>query len=227
MKKLSVAIAAIAAGFMGMSSAQAYEAGDMILRVGAASVNPDDSSSDIKIGGSAVGNTGVGVKDNTQVGITGTYMLTSNIGIELLAATPFKHDITGKGLISSAFGVDNVGSVKHLPPTLSAQYYFADSKSAWQPYVGLGLNYTTFFSEELSGSAKSNLGASDLKLDDSWGLAVEAGFDYSFNSNWMVNVSVWKADIDTTATLNTALGKAEVDVQIDPIVYMVAVGYKF
>ena len=208
------------------TNAQAYEAGDMILRVGAASANPSDSSSNIKIQGiGSVAGTGVEVGSNTQVGLTGTYMLSPNLGIELLASTPFKHDIDAKGL--GGFNVKNLGSTKHLPPTLSVQYYPMGSGSAFQPYVGLGVNYTLFFSEELSSSAKNNLGASDLKLDDSVGLAGELGMDWAINDKWLLNVAVWKVKMNTTATLDTALGKAKVDVDIDPWVFMASAGYKF
>jgi outer membrane protein len=228
MKKLSMAIAVVAAGMMGMS-AQAYEAGDIVARVGLAKVAPDDDSSVLKVSGlGGVGGTGVEVDDDTQIGITGTYMLSPNFGIELLAATPFEHDISVNGL--GGLGVPSgtkLGSTKHLPPTLSAQWYPMGSGSSVQPYLGIGVNYTTFFSEKLTSGAKSALGASNLKLDDSFGLAFEAGLDWAINANWLVNLSVWKADIDTTATLDTALGKAKVDVEIDPMVYMLAVGYKF
>ncbi len=228
MKKLSIAIAAIAAGFMGMSSAQAYEAGDMILRVGAASVNPEDESDEAKIGGTdvadilGVSSVTVSADDNIQIGITGTYMLTPNWGIELLAATPFSHDVD---LVVDGSG-EKLGSIKHLPPTLSLQYYFMGSGSKFQPYVGVGLNYTLFFSEELTGDAE-DAGFSNLKLDDSIGLAVEAGFDYAIDEHWLINAAVWKIDIGTTAEVDLAGSTVEVDYDLDPWAFMVGVGYKF
>lgn len=214
------------AGLCGMASAHAYEAGDFVVRAGAALAQPEDSSGAIAINGiGKVAGTGAGVGDDTQLGLTASYIVAPHWGIELLAATPFEHEITGKGL--GGFGVHKIGSTKHLPPTLSVQYYFAEAESAWQPYVGLGINYTVFFSEKLSSEAKAGLGASHLELDDSVGLAMQAGLDWRIDRNWLINVAVWKVDIDTTATLNTALGKAKVDVDIDPWVYMLAVGYRF
>jgi outer membrane protein len=206
--------------------AMAHEVGDFVVRAGAALAQPEDSSSAISINGiGKVAGTGAGVGNDTQLGLTASYIVAPHWGIELLASTPFEHEITGKGL--GGFGVDKLGTTKHLPPTLSLQYYFAAPQSAWQPYVGVGINYTLFFSESVSREAKTGLGASDLQLDDSVGLALEAGLDWTLADHWLVNVSVWKADMDTTATVNTALGKAKVDVDIDPWVYMVAVGYRF
>nr|WP_320135111.1 OmpW family outer membrane protein [uncultured Amphritea sp.] len=186
------------------ANCMAYESGDMIVRMGAANVDPDTSNNTVVAG--------LDADDNTQLGITGTYMLTNNIGIELLAATPFKHDITINGT--------KVGETKHLPPTLTLQYYPMDSSSAFQPYIGLGVNYTTFFSESTTGA----LAGTELDLDSSWGLAGQLGIDYSINDQWLVNAAVWKMDINTDVEVDGAnLGELE----IDPMVYMMSVGYKF
>jgi len=210
----------------GAGSALAYEAGDIILRAGIASVQPDESSSALKVNGTAVGGTSVGVDNDEQLGLTGTYMLTSNIGVGLLAATPFEHDITARGLGAPI----NAGSTKHLPPTLTLQYFPMDSASDFQPYVGIGVNYTAFFDEQVDSDLEVALGESggDLKLDDSIGLALEAGFDYAIDEHWILNAAVWYIDIDTDAEFKFDSGtRVKADVDIDPWVYMVGVGYKF
>jgi outer membrane protein len=226
-KKVGQGVVAVAALALSTAAA-AYQPGDWIVRAGYASVNPDDSSNGLKLNGAGVAGTDVGVDNGTALGITASYIFAPHWGVEVLAATPFKHDITVSGL--SGLGVPDgttIGSTEHLPPTVSLQYYFADTASAWQPYVGVGVNYTTFFNEKVSSSAKTALGASNLNLDDSIGLAAEIGLDWAVNQNWLVNVSVWKADIKTDASLDTALGRVNTKVTIDPVVYMVAVGYKF
>lgn len=214
----------LAAGIALLSmTAHAHKQGDWILRAGAAVVEPDESSDalDTQAAGTLAG-TGVGVDPGSALGITVAYMLTDRIGIELLAATPFKHDITVQGVA----GLSDLGSVEHLPPTLSVQYYFLPG-SAIRPYIGVGVNYTTFFSEELSSSVESALGASNLDLDDSVGLAAQFGVDWQLGDRWLLNAAVWRIDIGTTATLDSALGQVEVDVDIDPWAYMVGLGYKF
>lgn len=180
------------------SQAFAYDKGDFVVRAGAVLVDPQ---------GDGALNGALDVDDNTQLGINMTYMFTDNIGLGVLGATPFEHDITLNGA--------KIGSTKHLPPTITAQYHF-DTGSAFKPYVGVGLNYTVFFEEE------STLG--DLELDDSVGVAFEAGVDYWVNDKWGVNFSIWKADIDSDAKLDGA----DLDtVEIDPLVYLLAASYKF
>ena len=153
--------------------------------------------------------------------------MTDNIGAEVLAATPFEHDLTAKGLAQYGFATTGLGSTDQLPPTLTFNYFLGSASSAIRPYVGVGVNYTTFFDKSLSAQARSELGASSLDLDDSYGLAYRAGIDWSLGDNWILNASMWKIDIDTEASFKSALGKVTVDSEIDPMVYMISLGYRF
>ena len=205
--------------------AQAFEAGDIIVRAGAVTVDPHEDSSAIStavtgpLGGKAT------LDSDTQLGLNFAYMVTDKIGIELLAATPFSHDVGVKGLGAPLDG--KFGSIKHLPPTLSVIYYPLEKNSAFQPYVGAGVNYTWFFDDKLSSHAEGN-GFNGLDLKDSWGLAALVGMDYMLTDSLMLNAQVRYIDIDTEATSNhAALGKVKVDVDVDPFVYMVGLGYKF
>ena len=205
--------------------AHAHQAGDIIVRAGAITVDPQESSSDIWVGalGMDVAGTKATLDSDTQLGLNFAYMLTNNIGIELLAATPFSHNVGVKGL----GGLDgNLGELKHLPPTLSVVYYPLDSSSAFQPYVGAGINYTWFFDTKLSSEAEGK-GFSGLDMKDSWGLAAQVGMDYMLTDNIMLNAQVRYIDIETTGTTNFGGSKVKVDVDVDPFVYMVGLGYKF
>ena len=224
-KALSMALVAVLAG--GSMVAQAYQKGDFVMRVGAVTVDPDSDSSDINLPGVPTLNTEV--DDDTQLGIIPMYMVTDNVGIELLAATPFEHDITlkGKGVKVPA------GSTKHLPPTLSVQWYPRGGKSGWQPFVGVGVNYTIFFDEEtdkqLDETLNAILGAEkvDLDLDNSFGLSAQAGVDIPFWNDWALSLEVWYIQIDTNATVRTDVGNVHFNTDIDPFVYNVGIAYRF
>lgn len=219
----SLLTASILAMALAAPLAQAYQAGDIILRAGAATVDPSEDSSPLKLNGAPLGGQAT-LDSDTQLGLTGTYMLSDHLGIGLLAATPFKHRVGLKGL-GALDG--KLADIKHLPPTLSLQYFPLPTASRLQPYVGAGLNYTLFFDEELTSQREAQ-GFSNLEPDDSWGLALEAGVDYALTDNLLLNASLWYLDIDTTASADlTGAGQVEVDVDVDPWVYMVGLGYKF
>jgi outer membrane protein len=130
--------------------------------------------------------------------------------------------------LSAANG--KLGSLKHLPPTLSVVYYPLDGKSAFQPYVGAGINYTWIYDEHV-GSEASAAGFSNFKAKNSWGMAWQVGADYMLTDSVMINAQVRYIDIDTRATVeNDAVApgtRARVNVDVDPFIYMVGLGYKF
>lgn len=217
------------AGFLSTGAAQAYEEGQWLTRFGVAHVSPNDDSGDVK----AFPGNGVSVDDETGVGVTLGYMFKDNWGIELLAALPFSHDINGEGPTLSGLG--KIASTDQLPPTLLVNYYPQVGIEGWHPYIGAGINYTVFFDEKASDSLEAAIGDSKVSLDDSIGLALQVGMDWDWRDNWFINTALWYIQIDTTADINFAggpatggaAGKTSVDVDIDPWVAMIGLGYRF
>lgn len=209
---------------------------DFSINVGAINVMPDESSSNLNVietvAGLPAGSTGVAVNNNTQLGLTFDYKFTENFGLQLIAATPFSHDLKVKG---SAIDGLNIGKTKHLPPTLMAQYHFTQH-AKFQPFVGVGLNYTTFFDEKVNGDLEGALIALDvttanddvsLSLSESWGLAVQAGFNYAINERMGVHFMVSKMAIDTTGNVKVNGATVQsVNVDIDPLVAMLGFRWK-
>jgi outer membrane protein len=208
-KMLKSAVAMALAGGLFAGAAQAYEAGNMLFRVGAYGVFPESNNLSNVLG---LGEN-LEVDDGYSLGFNFTYMVNPNIGVEVLAALPFQHDIKVTG------GVGNVGEVKHLPPVVSVQYHFMPQGTV-HPYVGLGLNYTMFFSEKTKGALE---GAS-LKLDDSWGIAGQVGIDIDVAPNWFVNADLRYISIESDAKVN-GVGIGSVD--INPWVIGLTVGTRF
>ncbi len=136
-----------------------------------------------------------------------SYFFTPNIAAELVLTYPQKHTVKAGGT--------EIGSLKHLPPTLSVQYHFTDL-GAFKPYVGAGLNYTRFSSVDLPAP---------VSIDkNSFGLAVGAGFDYEIQKNIYFNIDVKKVQIKTTVSAGgTDLG----DFKVDPLLVGVGIGFRF
>ncbi|OMQ27177.1 outer membrane protein OmpW [Serratia oryzae] len=213
MKKTTLVVLA---AMMAPMFASAHQAGDFLFRAGTATVRPNAGSDNV------LGQGSFGVNNNTQLGLTFGYMVTDNIGVELLAATPFNHNVSLKGSAVSG----DIASVKHLPPTLMAQYYFGDKQDKLRPYLGLGLNYTMFFDEKFNDYGKS-AGLSNLDLKNSWGVAAQAGLDYNLDEHWMLNMSVWWMNIETQVRFDAGDQHQNIDTRLDPFVFMFGAGYRF
>ena len=101
----------------------------------------------------------------------------------------------------------------------------------FQPFVGVGLNWTTFFDTSVV-PALSDAGITGLDLDDSFGIAAQVGADWMINDNWLINLDVRWINIESDATLSGTAFAPENAVQIgtvaiDPFVYAINVGYNF
>ncbi|CNC74288.1 outer membrane protein W [Yersinia frederiksenii] len=211
MKKVTLALLAVAT--LASTAVSAHQAGDYIFRAGTATVRPNAGSDDV------LGYGSFKADNNTQLGLTFSYLITDNIGVELLAATPFRHKI---GLEPTG----NIAEVKQLPPTLMAQYYFRDKQDKLRPYLGIGLNYTTFYDEKFNNTG-SSAGLTDLSVKDSWGVAGQAGLDYMVSENWMLNMSVWWMNIETDVKFKAGGEEQTIHTRLDPWVFMFGAGYRF
>lgn len=206
----TVAVALMMSAIVPMSpSAQASEKGDWMVRLRAIAVLPSPDATVTPIGG------GVDIEDQYVPELDITYFLSEKWALELiLAVTP--HDITHQPT-----GLD-IGEVWLLPPTLTLQYHLQPDHSWFRPYVGVGLNFTTFFDH---GDASPLV--FDADFDESVGLAFQIGADFPIDEHWSINVDVKKVMIDTDVKLNTALGPIEAEVGIDPLIVGIGLSYRW
>lgn len=222
--KQTLAISCLAAAALAATSlpAQAYEAGDWVFRARLISVNPDEDSSAVAVNGTPIAGSGVSVNNDLVPEVDFTYMLNSHWGMELILGTS-SHDVKGQGPVIGTLG--NIIDSKVLPPTLTLQYHFSPSSNI-RPYAGVGLNYTHFYDESVTGGLAQP--GARVNIDDSWGLAAQAGVDVDVSKDWFVNFDVKYIDINTTAKFkNTTVGNVAVDVDIDPWVFGIGIGTTF
>ncbi|MEV4782169.1 OmpW/AlkL family protein [Burkholderia sp. LMU1-1-1.1] len=205
-KTKAIAAAVLATLGMGvaMGSAVAQES-PWLVRVRAVNLNTADKSDPV---GGVGASDRLTVSDKTIPEFDISYFFTPNLAAELVLTYPQKHDVYLDGA--------NIGTFKHLPPSLLVQYHFTPD-APLKPYVGAGINYTTLSKVRLLN------GQASLE-HDSVGLVVQAGVDYAIDKQWSLNFDVKKAQIRSDVMIGGAKASR---VKVDPLMIGVGVGYRF
>ncbi len=209
----------LAALLSSLSAPALAEQGDWLVRLRGIVVAPTEDSSAVL---PTFPGASVSVDNAIVPELDFTYFLTNNIGAELILATS-PHDISGEGSLSA---LGEIADTMALPPTLLVQYHFMPDSSV-RPYVGAGVNWTIFYSEDAKPSLIDAVGPTSVSLEDSVGWAVQAGVDFDLNERFFLNLDVKYIDMDTTATLNSGGLINTVDVDLNPIVAGVGIGMRF
>jgi outer membrane protein len=203
MKKSTVVIGMAALGFIA-GEAMAQQSPWMV-RARAVNISPANKSD--PIGGTGASNR-LSVSNKTIAEVDISYFFTPQWAAELILTYPQKHDVALDGT--------NIGSFKHLPPTLTLQYHFMPDAQL-SPYVGAGVNYTNI-------SGVNLLGGTGGLNHSSWGLAVQAGVDFKLDKNWSLNLDVKKIQISSDVSIS---GTKVSQVRVDPVLVGIGLGYRF
>lgn len=180
------------------------------IRVRALGVKTNDSG---YVGGIAGSN--LSYSDTVTPEFDISYFFTENIAAELILATTYAN-VDGTGAIGA---LGNVGKVWILPPTLTLQYHITHF-GAFRPYVGAGLNYTVFYNQSV-GSADA------LHVKNTFGAALQVGFDYMVDRHWGVNVDVKKLFLEPDFTVKVAGADLKGKAKLDPWLIGAGVTYRF
>ncbi|MES2980066.1 MAG: OmpW family outer membrane protein [Pseudomonadota bacterium] len=198
MKKQVIAAAVLSCFLSGSVMAQTTSEGPWLVR--ARAVHLDAANSD---------NMGLDLTVNNKwiPEVDFSYFFSPNLAVELVLTVPQKHTLSASGVA--------VGTLKHLPPTLMAQYHFP--MTSFKPYVGAGVNYTRFSSVSILGGA--------VTLDkDSFGPALQVGVDIPVAKNLYLNIDLKKVYIRTDVYAGGVnLGRYK----IDPTLFGVGLGWRF
>ena len=209
------------------------EAGDIVVRLRAAYVNPDEKSKLAETVAANVGNVmdagaNLAVGNNTIPELDISYYITKNIAAELILATGTKHKVSVVGDSQATVGDQYLGKVNLLPPTLTAQWHFNPDQMI-DPYIGAGVNYTHSFDPKLTFSDGALVGDSIKIQRNRFGVVGQAGVDVNLGSGWLINADVKYVTLNTDVKAELAPGVwTKIDkLDINPWVFGVGVGKKF
>jgi outer membrane protein len=157
---------------------------------------------------------GLAVDDKTIPEVDISYFFNKNIAAELILTVPQKQHVYSNG--------SDLGTFKHLPPTLTIQYHFTDF-TGFKPYVGAGLNFTRISNEALSSAGAG--GTPNITLSQNrFGAALQAGVDIPLTKQMSLNLDVKKVYLDTHVYVS---GVDHGTLKLDPVLVGVGIGYRF
>jgi outer membrane protein len=235
--KIALACAALVAA----SGAFAQKAGDNIVSIGLASVNPDASlgplsnstnSAAVGVPGTTVGallaGTSAKVSSEMTLSLSWLHMYSDNIGAEVTVGKPPRvtQDLTTPVLHSQH---NAAAKIDVWSPAVVAKYFFGTPQDTWRPYAGLGIAHISFKNISVSSDPTVQaLAGTSADLSSSWTPVYNAGLIYNIDEKWSINGSVSYLPIKTTATFVGPNAKTTTgDVQLNTTDYVVRVGYRF
>lgn len=211
-RKIFLTLALMSMLVLGAASTS-HADGNFMVRIQGTGVLPD-ADADVLSSNVIIPGAGMDVDDEFIPTATLTYFLTDNYAVELFCCFA--------EMEAGATGISGVGEIANFwvfPPVLTAQYHFT-GMGGFKPYVGVGLSYMHFFDEKAVGA----FAGEKLKMEDSFGLALQAGADMAIGGGWHLNVDVKKIFIDVDAEYSNGI-KADIDV--DPVIVSAGIGYRF
>lgn len=229
--KTLLRLAAVAA----MACAGTASATDFTVQVGYVNLNPNSTASSVSGPFTPVDALSLKVKEQSTLYVSLVAALNDNWSAQLALGLPPKHDVAVVVKLPAAVtpGVaaadgQTVAKITQAAPTFFMNYNFGDKSSSWRPFVGLGLNYTTFTKRESTAVNDAiNGGPTSIKLKDSVGLAAQLGLTYKFDPKWSITAALATAKVSTTETTNTLGIVRTAKIDFHPNVFSLAVGYNF
>ncbi len=230
--------------FLSASSAWALKSGDSFVAVGAAYVSPNISADSLSYAGNIYlpGPTAVpgplpiqsaSASSTTTAALILGHMFTDNLALVLDIGFPPKTNLSmGQALLTQGVSTE-IGSVKLWSPMLVGRYYFLDASSAFRPYLGAGVTYTSFKSLSLN-TAGQGFAPNGASIDSAWGWVASAGFNYDIKeTNYFVTGSLSYVDTKTTLRISNLVDPAPLgpssttNLKLGNTIGFVGVGYRF
>ena len=206
MKKHAIAAALLGSVLCASAFAQQTTEGPWMVRARAVHLNSSN-------GGATTPDLDLSINNKWMPEVDISYFINKNVAVELILTVPQKQTIYSNGTA--------IGSLKHLPPTLTAQYHFTDL-GGFKPYVGAGLNYTRFSSVHFNPAVAAALHPSIDK--NSFGWALQAGVDIPLAKNLYLNLDVKKVQIKTDVMSS---GNKIGTFKVNPVLVGVGLGWRF
>ena len=154
-----------------------------------------------------------------------------NFALELALGYPPLSKVKGSGpatLGSTPYDGQVISSARWISPTLLVEYNFLPVTAMLRPYIGVGVNYTTFYDRDstAAGNAASG-GPTRISLTSSVGPAVTGGVTYRVSDHWAMHESYGWSQVRTRFTGDTDGYVRSTHISFGPQALIISGGYSF
>lgn len=224
------ALACVAAGVYGTAPAYADDMPYNSVRAGLYSVFFHVSSNDLS-GPYVPPGADIDAKNVETLYLAYVRSLSAHFDVELTVGYPPLQKTVGKGpatLGSVPYDGQVIATARWLAPTALLEYKFLSENSKLRPYIGVGVNYTTFYDRDstAAGNAASG-GPTKLSLTSSVGPAGTVGLAYHISGNWNFYASYSVSRVNTHLVADTGGVIRTTDIKFGPQAAVLALGYSF
>jgi outer membrane protein len=224
------ALVAVAASIYGASPAIADDVPSNSLRAGLYAVFYHATADNLS-GPYVPPGVNIEAKDVDTLYLAYVRRLSAHFDVELAVGYPPLTKTVGRGpatLGSVPYDGQVISTARWIAPTLLLEYEFLSENSKLRPYIGVGVNYTTFYDRDSTaqGNAASG-GPTKLSLTSSVGPAATAGLAYHVANNWHLYASYSVSQVKTNLVADTAGVIRTTRISFGPQALVLSVGYSF
>ncbi|MEY5099785.1 MAG: hypothetical protein RJA36_2504 [Pseudomonadota bacterium] len=219
----------LVAALLATTTASAQQAGDNVLSIGLASINPNANLGPLtNTGGltALLSGATAHVSSETTVSFGWLHMFTDQLGVEATIGLPPR---VNQGLNAAGANHPDAARFDVWTPTVVGKYFFGTPQDAWRPYLGLGVSHASFHDIRTNPNDPTirTLSGTSAKLSSSFTPLYNAGLVYRIDDRWSLNGSVSYLPIRTDATFAGAGGTTTGRAKLDTIDYVIRLGYRF
>ena len=157
--------------------------------------------------------------------------LTSYLDLEIAGGIPPNTKTIGKGpatVGSVPYNGVTIATAKWAAPSVLLDYKFFSESTALRPYIGVGVNYTSFYDRDVTAAGQQTTGGpTRLSLTRSIGPVGSVGLKYQPNTRWSVIASYNISRVDSDIKTDTAGAIRTAHINFRPQALVVAAGYSF
>jgi outer membrane protein len=157
--------------------------------------------------------------------------LSTHFELELAAGYPPLTKTVGRGpetLGSVPYNGQVISTARWFAPSLLLNYKFLDDTAALRPYVGIGVNYTNFFSRQSTAAGNAVTGGpTSISLPSSVGPLADVGLSYRITDRFRAYASYSVSYVHSRLTADTAGLIHTTNIDFNPRALVVSVGYSF